>query len=148
MISRLRLSLTSSAIRRLRQEEKKPLNDHLLTQDLDFLMSQTGDLIVGQSTQFDNGRIPNDHLLTQDLDFLMSQTGDLLVGQSTQFDNGKVYTFADFMLTQSGDHVVTQDEDFIFYNQTDDIAVASISTQDGTQLLTQNNETMVTEQEV
>lgn len=115
MISRLRLSLTSSAIRRLRQEEKKPLNDHLLTQDLDFLMTQTG---------------------------------DLLVGQSTQFDNGKVYTFADFMLTQSGDHVVTQDEDFIFYNQTDDIAVASISTQDGTQLLTQNNETMITEQEV
>jgi hypothetical protein len=86
-VTRLRLALSLSAIKRFIGDGAGGVVDHILTQASDFITDQNGRPILGENTELATGRFFADEilsgLLTEAGEFLFTQDENILSAQST-----------------------------------------------------------------
>lgn len=138
MATSLRLGLSLSSIRRVFGAADVAA-DHLLTQDLDFILAQDGRTILANQSQIATGapEVVEDLitlLQTQERDQIILQSGEFL--QAEQFI---VLGLPRVLQTQSLEQIITQSGDHIIEN----LAETAITTEDDDFIIAQNGDVLI-----
>src|SRR6056300_186429 len=154
-VTRLRLALSLSAIKRFIGDGAGGVVDHILTQASDFITDQNGRPILGENTEFATGRFfadePLSGLLTEAGEFLFTQDENILSAQAllSLEDTGENFLLTEdrrILISENGLSLLVEQSELIgqsLANEADGLltqAGMSLITQDGKQILAEQSE--------
>jgi len=150
-VTRLRLALSLSAVKRFLGDSAGGVVDHILTQASDFLTAQDGSPILGENTEFATGPRfvdePLSGLLTEAGEFLLAQDENILSAQTLLSIEA---TGENFLLSQDNRILISEDGLRLLVDQSElvgqSLPADGLTTQDGISLFTQDGKQILAEQ--